>query len=578
MNEGNRHIKIDVLSVILIVCICIVFFWGIRMVSSDINKAKDSEQSAQSKDGAVNNQGNDSESAYIEDTIKNGIKLSDKYTLVTEQSSWDEAMEKSKEMGGRLVVLETAEEFRELTTLLEEKGMRDVAFWIGGSREANSNDYFWNYADGKVGGKINDVPEYSSIWMSGEPTYKYKDLEERYLNLFYYDTEEKWVINDCPLDMKQVSELFSGEIGFICEFGDEEPVLAESSNISQDIKEVVKVTYEDVQENGNSFARYTGLTESKEVVWQKTSSSGASAQLSHSSEIGINQTGYYYTDGGDVVKLDKNTGNELWRVTGYNIYGPCHVFDGSGNLYISRHFGDQLIVITADGKLAATEKIPENYVRMSDIHLKGDIVELVFELSIEDDSTEQNSPSLYFDIKNKRWIENEGDMPYQEFFGESTNIDFGTFAGEYIFASGVGAWETRITIHQDGSFEGKWYDANAGTSGEGYDAEVMNSIFQGKFTDQRKMDEFTYTAVVSELTFKDVGNEVINDRTKNVYLNTANGIEAGIRFKFYKRGRELSLKDDHLYAYLETFGKDTKGGLSTEVLDGMDKGGVFVKY
>ncbi len=79
---------------------------------------------------------------------------------------------------------------------------------------------------------------------------------------------------------------------------------------------------------------------------------------------------------------------------------------------------------------------------------------------------------------------------------EINNGDFSMFAGTYLFSSGVGGWGTSVTIHNDGTFEGKYTDTYYGS-----EPEVRCSEFTGKMSDITKADNYCYSAQLTELNY-----------------------------------------------------------------------------
>ena len=58
--------------------------------------------------------------------------------------------------------------------------------------------------------------------MIGEPSFEdlNMDIQECYMNLFYYEEEGRTVINDVPNDVISIVPSYSGHVGFICEYED----------------------------------------------------------------------------------------------------------------------------------------------------------------------------------------------------------------------------------------------------------------------------------------------------------------------------------------------------------------------
>ncbi len=54
----------------------------------------------------------------------------------------------------------------------------------------------------------------------------------------------------------------------------------------------------------------------------------------------------------------------------------------------------------------------------------------------------------------------------------------------FVFSSGVGGWETSLTVGENGVFTGQYHDSEMGETGEGYpDGTVYGCLFHGQFSD-----------------------------------------------------------------------------------------------
>lgn len=105
---------------------------------------------------------------------------------------------------------------------------------------------------------------------------------------------------------------------------------------------------------------------------------------------------------------------------------------------------------------------------------------------------------------------------------ETSDQEF-TFADlawwRFTFASGAGGWSTSLEIHADGSFTGNYHDSELGSTGEGYpDGTLYYCDFEGQFSDLARVDEYTYSMRVADLTYEnEVGTEEIKDEILYVY-------------------------------------------------------------
>ncbi|MBE7024470.1 MAG: hypothetical protein E7408_00240 [Ruminococcaceae bacterium] len=97
----------------------------------------------------------------------------------------------------------------------------------------------------------------------------------------------------------------------------------------------------------------------------------------------------------------------------------------------------------------------------------------------------------------------------------------------FTFCSGVGAWSTTVELNKDGTFSGHFSDANAGETGEGYIATVYLCDFAGNFSDIKKVDTYSYSMTLSDLTTTEKSDtEKIEEEVRYVYT-TPYGLEGG---------------------------------------------------
>lgn len=107
----------------------------------------------------------------------------------------------------------------------------------------------------------------------------------------------------------------------------------------------------------------------------------------------------------------------------------------------------------------------------------------------------------------------------------------------FVFSSGVGAWQTDISINPDGTFEGIFSDSDMGDIGEGYpNGTVYMCEFNGKFTSPKKVSEYVYSMEIEDIKFKRTPNEnEIIDGIKYIY-STARGLEGAGEMLLYLPG------------------------------------------
>lgn len=143
------------------------------------------------------------------------------YRIVVKDVTWTEAYEEAGNVpGGYLVNINSLDEWNTIQQLIEAEGKQEYIFWLGAMRSGNSQDYYWVNKDGYfVDGSING----NSNWLSGEPSFydEEVDMEERYVDMFYRSSENRWVWNDTPDDIISLVSYYSGKVAYIVEIENE---------------------------------------------------------------------------------------------------------------------------------------------------------------------------------------------------------------------------------------------------------------------------------------------------------------------------------------------------------------------
>jgi len=143
------------------------------------------------------------------------------YEYVVADCSWFEAYEGAINSGGYLINMDSDEEIEYIINELNNRGLNEVCFYIGGRRNELGDDtgYHWVNSQGEFVGERLDSDKYlnGQYWLSGEPSYSSNGINECYMNLIYREAEEKWYWNDIPENLIDVSDYWSGRVGFIIE-------------------------------------------------------------------------------------------------------------------------------------------------------------------------------------------------------------------------------------------------------------------------------------------------------------------------------------------------------------------------
>lgn len=118
----------------------------------------------------------------------------------------------------------------------------------------------------------------------------------------------------------------------------------------------------------------------------------------------------------------------------------------------------------------------------------------------------------------------------------------------FIFLSGAGAWETSITINQDGTFSGNYTDDDMGDTGKGYpNGTRYRCNFNGKFTDVKKISDKEYSMRLEYLHMEGtVGKKKITEGVRVITSEPAGFDNAG-EFRIYLPGRStVDLSEEFL--------------------------------
>ena len=124
--------------------------------------------------------------------------------------------------------------------------------------------------------------------------------------------------------------------------------------------------------------------------------------------------------------------------------------------------------------------------------------------------------------------------PEKKITEDEKNPIFDILPLEFVFSSGAGAWESIITLNPDGSFKGTYNDSEMGSNGETYpNGTVYTCEFSGKFEEIKKVNDYTYTMTLAEVTTeKKEGEEWIEDQILYIAAGPY-GLEDGKEFLLY---------------------------------------------
>ncbi|WP_251499730.1 C-type lectin domain-containing protein [Otoolea muris] len=143
-----------------------------------------------------------------------------RYEVVKTDCTWEEAFLDAQARGGYLVHFDTPEEYEQIKELLSQEGAEKLKLWIGGKRLPGEYEYHWVNSDGSFDASVLNSGPYEWAWMKDEPSFRDAgiNLDECYMNIFYYKSENRWVWNDVPNDIIAAVSSYKGQVGYICEY------------------------------------------------------------------------------------------------------------------------------------------------------------------------------------------------------------------------------------------------------------------------------------------------------------------------------------------------------------------------
>ncbi len=146
------------------------------------------------------------QSRVLDDTIHS-------YQYLVEDCSWPEAVERCRERGGYLAVINSQEEYDYIVQQIEASQLGKIIFFLGATR-GEGEEYHWVDENGEaVGEPLNG----DSKWMQNEPSFQDGEVQEDVVSMFYFDEEGRWVWNDIPSNLLEHFSNYSGKIGYVCE-------------------------------------------------------------------------------------------------------------------------------------------------------------------------------------------------------------------------------------------------------------------------------------------------------------------------------------------------------------------------
>ena len=121
----------------------------------------------------------------------------------------------------------------------------------------------------------------------------------------------------------------------------------------------------------------------------------------------------------------------------------------------------------------------------------------------------------------------------------------------FICTSGVGNSSIEIEIDDNGTFRGESSDLNMGEYGEDYpNGTIYTCKFNGKFTDIKKIDDFTYSMKMEEFSTEGMeGDEYISGDIKYI-ITEPYGMKKGEIYHLYLPGIEMDMLPLDYYEWI----------------------------
>lgn len=133
----------------------------------------------------------------------------------------------------------------------------------------------------------------------------------------------------------------------------------------------------------------------------------------------------------------------------------------------------------------------------------------------------------------------------------TTEVNFDYLSGyAYSFLSGAGGWSDDFTIDKDGSFHGSFHDSEMGDMGDDYPNGTIYFVeYEGKFSNIKKVDDYTYTMDVSDMKVTSSNEEYIEDDVRYVPAEpyALTGAEV---VEIYLPGKPISEIDEEVQNWL----------------------------
>lgn len=191
----------------------------------------------------------------------------------------------------------------------------------------------------------------------------------------------------------------------------------------------------------------------------------------------------------------------------------------------------------------------------------------------KDSSADSKSEAAASTTKEQGSSENTTDDDSNPTDDDGDTIDFKFLSGyNYEFSSGAGGWSDDFQIEKDGYFHGYYHDSDMGDTGDDYPNGTRYICeYEGHFADIKKVDEYTYTMKMTDLTVTTEPDEYIEDSIKYIPIGPY-ALDAADEIQIYLPGKPVDDFSDDLKWWLSIDYQDQQDTLERLALVNDDQG------